>query len=249
MEGISLTPFLQGKLKVFQPEKGYRFGIDSLLLAGFLRLKPGERVFEACAGCGVVSLIALYRFPKNKVFALEFDNLLTRCLFLNAKENSFEKRLFPLRGDVLKPPFKENFFDVVFLNPPYFKKGTGRESPYHLENLARREEASFLFKLIRALKKVLKNRGRLYIVFTAYRLAELLFLLKGEGLEPKVLRLVHSYPGAEAKLVLIEAIKGGGEEVRILPPLYVYEKPSGDYSPEVKSWLKGEFRPPPRISP
>ncbi len=237
---ISLTPFLNGKLKIFQPEKGYRFGIDSLLLAYFLRLKPGERVLEACAGCGVISLIALWRFPKSRIFALEFDKLLVRCLFLNAKENSFENRLFPLMGDVLKPPFRENFFDVVFLNPPYFKKGTGRESPYHFENLARREEAGFLPELINALKRVLKNRGRLYLVFTAYRLAELIFLLKNEKIEPKFLRLVHSYPGAEAKLVLIEGIKGGGEEVRILPPLYVYEKPSGDYSPEVKAWLKGD---------
>ncbi len=239
MEGISPTPFLKGKLKIFQPEKGYRFGIDALLLAYFLRLKPGEKVLEACAGCGVVSLITLHRFPKSKVFTLEFDELLTKCLLLNAKENSFEERLFPLKGDVLNPPFKDNFFDVIFLNPPYFKKGTGRESPYYFENLARREDASFLSKLIKALKKVLKNRGRLYLIFTAYRLAELIFLLKREKVEPKALRLVHSYPGAEAKLVLVEGVKRGGEETRVLPPLYIYQAPSGDYSPEVKAWLEG----------
>jgi tRNA1Val (adenine37-N6)-methyltransferase len=39
---IKETPFLQGKLLVFQPDKGYRFGIDSVLLANFVELRKGR---------------------------------------------------------------------------------------------------------------------------------------------------------------------------------------------------------------
>jgi len=238
-DAIELTYFLKGKLKVFQPKKGYRFSIDALLLGYFLKLKPKEKILEVCAGSGIISLIALYRFPKCKIFSLEIEDLLTKIIFLNAEEN-FKGKLLPIRGDILKPPFKENFWDVIFCNPPYFKIGSGRENIDTMENLARRKNPDFFTDFIKIIKRLLKNRGRLYLIFSAYRFSELIFLLKKEGLEPKRLRLVHSYPEGPAKFTLVEAIKQGGEETIILPPLYIYTKPSGEYTEELKSWLNGE---------
>ncbi len=70
-DSLEETPFLRGRLTIFQPKKGFRFGIDSVILANFLSLKPGERIAELCAGCGVISFLALLKFPKIKIYLLE----------------------------------------------------------------------------------------------------------------------------------------------------------------------------------
>ncbi len=230
-----MTPF--GKLKIFQPKKGFRFGIDSVLLAYFLNLKPSQKILEIGAGSGIVSFIALTRFSGCKIWALEKENIFLECLKRNIFINNFENQIFIVAGDLLEPPFKLETFDVVFSNPPYFKIDTGRESPYENRNLACHEKTFNLEIFIKKTYQILKNRGSLFLIFTAFRLAELIYFLKKYKLEPKILRLVHSYPGKEAKLVLIRAVKNGGEGIRIYPPLYIYQEPKNNYSEELKKFM------------
>ncbi|MGC8871573.1 MAG: tRNA1(Val) (adenine(37)-N6)-methyltransferase [Caldimicrobium sp.] len=237
MEDLEETPFLKGKLTVFQPKKSFRFGIDSVLLANFVTLKPKEKIAEFCAGSGVISFITLLRFPKVKVYLLELEELYLEALKKGIEKNSFKERAFPVRGDVLNPPFKPGYFDVIFSNPPYFKKESGRISPFERNNLARRETKFDLKIFLKKVSSLLKIGGRFYLIFTAFRLAELIYALKEAHLEPKVLRLIYSYPGDEARLVLIKAIKGAREEIRILPPLFIYLGKSKEYSEEVKKYL------------
>ncbi|MCS7200007.1 MAG: methyltransferase [Caldimicrobium sp.] len=232
------TLFLRGRLRVYQYERGFRFGIDSVLLANFIELRFRDRALEIGAGCGLISFIAKVRFPYAKIYLLEKDPLYTKALKRGILANEFYQELFPIQGEALKLPFKGNYFDVVYLNPPYFKTASGRKSPYKLKELAKREEVFCLESALQEASHVLKNGGRFYIIFTAHRLAELIQLLLKAKLEPKVLRMVHSYPGGEAKRILIKAIKGAKSEIRILPPLYIYQKKGGNYSPEVKNFLE-----------
>ncbi len=237
-DGILLTEFFRGKLKVYQPQRGYRFGIDSVLLGFFVNLKYGEKVLELCSGSGIVSLILLKRFPKARIFATEIDEVMMECLKRNVVENHFEKRLFPLKTEFEEVPFKKGVFDVIFANPPYFKPGCGRRSPDYREDIARRGKKFELNNFLRLCAELLKNRGSLYLVFTAFRLAELFFLLKKYHLEPKVLRLVYSYPGDQARMMLVKAVKSAGEEIRILPPLFIYKGKKQDYTEEVLNMLQ-----------
>jgi len=231
------TPFLEGSIIVYQPKKGFRFGIDSILLAHFLNLKPQDLVLEVGAGSGIISLIALKRFPKAKIFALELESIFIECLKRNILENKLQEKLFIIKGDIKTSLFKSGIFDVIFSNPPYFKSRSGRKSPYEIENIARRDIEFELDEFLKKVSSLLKNKGKFYLVFTALRLAELIYLLKKNKLEPKLLRLVYSYPGSEAKLVLLLAIKNAKEEIRILSPLYIYNSPKGNYTEEVKNML------------
>lgn len=237
-EELIATPFLEGSIIVYQPKIGFKFGIDSILLAHFLNLKPKELILEVGAGSGIISLIALKRFPKTQIFALEIDPIFIKCLKKTIIKNEVHKKLLVIKGTINSFPFKRGIFDVIFSNPPYFKTSSGRKSPYEAENIARRDIEFSLDEFLKSVNELLKNRGRLYLIFTALRLAELIYLLKKHKLEPKLLRLVHSYPGSEAKLVLISAVKNAKEEIRVLPPLYIYCRPKGEYTEEVKNFLK-----------
>jgi len=238
---IAPTPFLNGALTIYQPEEGYRFSIDAVLLSYFLELKPSAKILEVGTGSGVISFLALNRFSKVKIFALEREEIFIKCLQKSIEANHFQNRLAVIKGDIMSPPFKAGFWDVIFTNPPYFKSGAGRKSPYELENIARREINFNLEIFLQKVAALLKNGGKFYMIFTALRLAELLYLLKTYKLEPKKLRLVFSYPGAEAKLALISATKNAGEEIRILPPLYIYQHKKGPYTEEVEKMLKGLY--------
>ncbi len=238
---ITPTYFLNKSIVVYQPEKGFRFSIDSVLLAYFLKVKPEEKILEIGAGSGIVSFITLKRFPKTRIYALEIEQLFIRCLLKSIKENRMEDRLLVIRGDINRYPFRAECFDVIFANPPYFKLNAGRKSPYPVENLARKEMNFELEEFIKMVSRVLKNRGRFYLIFTAFRMAELMFLLKKYRLEPKLLRMVHSYPEDQARLILLCSVKNAREELRTLPPLCIYQYKKGPYSQEVENFLKGTY--------
>ncbi len=236
---IKETPFLQGKLTVFQLNEGYRFGIDSVLLANFVELRKGEMALEVGACQGIVSFILALRYPYAKVFALEKETLYVECLRRGIEANALQDRIFPILGDFKQTCFKPNSLDVILANPPYFEMGRGRRSPNALKESARRDDALSLKELLKGAKALLKTKGRLYLIFTAFRSAELINLLYQHSLTPKTMRFVHSYPGDRARLILICAQKSAGEEVVVLPPLFIYKERKGDYTEEVKAWLKG----------
>lgn len=238
MERLEETLFLGGTLRVFQPKRGFRFSIDSVLLAHFVELKKEEKALEIGAGTGVIGFILLKRYPNNKLFFLEIEPLYIEALSRGVKANLLEERAYILKGNALFPPFKREVFDVILANPPYFKKESGRKSREAIENLARREEVFKLESFLKACANLLKNKGRLYLIFTAFRLGELIYTLKTFQLEPKRLRLIHPYPGEEANLLLLKAMKGAKEGIRILPPLYIYQGKGKDYTTEVKNYLQ-----------
>lgn len=74
------------------------------------------------------------------------------------------------------------------------------------------------------MKKLLKNKGKLFLVHRTFRLSEILCQLSKDGLEPKRIRFVHPYIDKEPNIFLLEAVKGGKSRMTVEPPLIVYEK-------------------------
>jgi len=101
--------------------------------------------------------------------------------------------------------------------------------------MARHELRADLKAVVAACCFAVRNRGRVAVVYPASRGISLLHEMRRHGLEPKRLQVVYSYPGSEAKLLLVEAVKGGGEELVIAAPFYVYQEKDGSYSPEMEA--------------
>jgi len=238
----TVDTILGGALTIVQPANGYRFAIDSILLARFAGVRPRDRLLELGAGCGVISVaIAASRHPRQ-IVALEIQPELVDLIGRNATLNDCH-RLTALRSDLRRrtiPGLAPGSFDAVVANPPYRAIASGRVSPNPARRAARDERNANLDAFVRAASRYCKEGGRTSFVFTAARTAELIATLRRHQLEPKRLRFVHPQRGRPATTVLIEARKRGGVETLIEPPLILYDAPS-IYSPEARRLL---FDPP-----
>jgi len=233
----SKTPdtFLNGRIKVKQDRSGYRFSIDSILLACYAKLRPGDKVLDLGTGCGIVSLILAYRESNLKIFGIEVQKELADIASFNVEENHMGdiinilcKDMKELKNDMISGPV-----DLVVSNPPYWKAESGRINPDMQRAVARHEIKVSLVDITATVRRVLRTAGRFVTIYSAERITDLLTHLRSAGIEPKFLRMIHSDIKTEAKLVLVEGIKGGRHGVKIGPPLIIYDE-KGDYTKEVE---------------
>lgn len=232
----TLEPFGRGRrLWVFQKKSGYRFSLDAIILAGLTELRAGDRVADLGAGCGIVSLMLACRFPSCSFLGVESQeslaSLAERNVILNGLNGRIEIRADGMQN--LPRQLSPQSFAVVVSNPPYRPLGSGRLNPLEEKAIARHELHGSLKLVVKTADYLLPPGGRLALIYPSWRLAHLCCLLRSCHLEPKIMRLIHSRPGEEAKLVWMEARKNGGEELKVLPPLLVYQD-QGEYCAEMQ---------------
>lgn len=231
-----------GKLSCAQSQDGYRFSIDAILLAHFITPRRCDRILDLGAGCGVISLILAFRHPEISITCLELQNSLVELINHNVDANKLRERIQILPGDLCRVEklVAVGEYDFVVCNPPYYRADTGRHNVSMEQAVARHELKARLEDVVRAASYALRTKGRLAMIYPASRFASLIVALKQNLLEPKRMRTIHSYPGADATLCLVEAVKCGGDELIIQQPLYIYDHPGGGYSPEVAGWYHSE---------
>ena len=227
-----------GRIRCLQHRTGYRFSIDAVLLGNFIQPRPGDRILDLGCGCGIVSLILAYRWPSVSITGLEIQPGLAALANKNVVLNNWQERIEIVQGDLreIGKYIDPGSFDWVVSNPPYRKSGTGRVNPGGEQALARHEQAADLASVIKAANWAVRKRGRGGFIYPASRGAAVISELKNAGLEPKKMLPIFSYPGSAANLLIIEAVKQGGEELMILPPFYVYQERDGEYSPEMDGY-------------
>ena len=225
-------------IKLFQATDGYRFSIDAVLLENFISAKRLEKGIELGTGSGIISILLARRLQGANITAVEIQKNLAERAARNISLNNLEGRIEILERDIkdLKKIYPSNKFDFVFTNPPFRKTKTGRLSIYEERAVARHEIEITLPDLIKTASYLLKHSGKFFLIYHPFRLAELISLLQKAKLEPKRMKFVHSRTGEEAKMVLIEAVKGSGTWLKIAPPLYIYEKDT-EYTSELKKIL------------
>lgn len=232
---FSEEPMFCGALRCLQPRQGYRFSVDAVLLAHFLTPQPEARILDLGAGCGVVSLILSHRWPTANLVALELQPRLAEVVRRNVAINSLASRVTVLEGDCrwIADLLAPNSFDWVATNPPYYPTASGRHHPGTERAKARHEILGGVGEMAPAAAFALKSGGRAAFVYPAARTEILLSALRDNGLAPKRLQRVHPYPEAEAGLVLVEAVKDGGEGLEVLPEFCICQGKGGMYTVEM----------------
>ncbi len=234
-----------------QPETGWRFSLDALLLGAFARPRHGSRVLDLGCGCGPAGFAMLLRDPRTRatVTGLDVDPDMVRAARENAARlglsHCFAAHVLDVRqtralarslaretvGTTGEPPDPETVFrpapesvEHVLCNPPYRPVGSGRSCPGEGRNRARFESTGTLADFLDAAAFFLTNKGTAWFVHLASRLAALLAGLAASGLEPKRLLPVYSRLGGPARLILVEAIKNSGPGLVLEPPLPLYRE-------------------------
>lgn len=232
----SRDTLFDGDLYCLQHRDGYRFSIDPVLLAHFVRLGKDEILLDLGAGCGVLGLILLYRAASRirSLTAFELQTGLAELSRENMRLNRYEEKMKVVEGDLrnifnfLEP----ESYSTVVCNPPFYKAGSGRSSTNSEALVARHQVACSLEEILSAAAAVLQNRGKLFMIYPAEGLGVLLGQLPQHRMTIKRLQMVYSYsePVSNARLVLLEAMKNGGDGLKVLPPFYIYDQKDGDYS-------------------
>jgi tRNA1Val (adenine37-N6)-methyltransferase len=221
--GCEITTLHGYGLKLYQPVKGYRFSVDSLLLAEFAHPGKRDRVADMGTGCGVVGMILARRFPMLSVCGIEVQDSLAQLAKTNSRLNGLEERVTILSLDIndVYSRFTAGSFDFVVSNPPYRTPDSGRLCALSQEALARHEILVTLNDLLDASSFLLRTGGRFAVIYPAERLAALVASMKQRNLEPKKMQPVYPSMGRNARLCLVEGRKCGGEELVVLPPVFI----------------------------
>ncbi|MCR5451108.1 MAG: tRNA1(Val) (adenine(37)-N6)-methyltransferase [Lachnospiraceae bacterium] len=219
---------------ILQDPKRFCFGMDAVLLSGFVSVKPGETVIDLGTGTGILPILLEAKTKGEHFTGLEIQSesadMAQRSVSLNGRND----RISIVCGDIREASgiFGKASFNVVVSNPPYMIADHGIANPSDAKAIARHEICCKLEDLIRETKALLRPDGRCYFVHRPFRLVELLSDMHIAGIEPKRLRMVHPYKDKEPSMVLVEGKKGGRPRLSVEPPLIIYEK-DGVYTKEV----------------
>ena len=210
-------------LKIIQARDSYRFSVDSILLVNFIRVKNYEQIIDLGTGSGIIPLLLFGKRKGLSIYGVEIQEDLADMAKRSVELNQLQDHITIVREDFrnIKKIFKSNQFDVVVSNPPYISIGQGKINPLNSKAIARHEIKCDLEDLISASNYLLKNKGRIYLIYRSTKLIKLMTALKKYGIEPKVIKFIHPQLKEKANLVLLEGIKEGKGELKVENPLFL----------------------------
>lgn len=233
-EDETLDDLEYNNLKIIQNKFGYKFSTDSVLLANFGRAKQNDVYVDLCSGSSVVAILFLCKNKIKRAYAVEIQERLAEMAERSIKFNNLQDRISVLNEnleDVHKILGCEKV-DVITINPPYNEVGETSENDEIA--VATHEIKTNLSKIAEASARLLKFGGKLFMVHRSDRLASIMFELKKNKLEPKVLRIVYPKKNKAPNLVLIEAKKGAKAGLIIQEPL-ILNNDDGSETDELKA--------------
>lgn len=224
LSGERLDDLLTHELRIIQSDDVFSFSLDAVLLARFCTVPTRGSVVDLCTGNGVIPLLLSTRTGAD-IVGVEIQDRLADMAIRTVALNRLEQRVRIVHGDLKKAHETLGYgkFDLVTVNPPYLPMATGEHKMNPFIAAARHELLCTLDDVLAACSRLVRTGGKVALVHRPARLAEIICGLRQYRLEPKRIRFVHPRAGQEANMVLIEAIRDGKPEVRLLPPLIVYE--------------------------
>ena len=221
-------------LRLIEKKDSLTFGTDAYLLAAYLKTRESKTYAELGCGSGVISLLALSRKKCRHVYGIEVQKEIAEVASRNAELNSLADKFTVVSDDLrnVKASDLGGEVDVVFSNPPYMKADGGKQNINEQKNISRHEIFGQIDDFCACARRLLKHGGDFYVVYRPDRLADLIFALKNNGLEPKKLTFIHKDTDTPPSLLIISAKKGGKSGLTIDAPVYIYKRGTNEYTEE-----------------
>lgn len=223
-------------LRLIQKKDAFRFGMDSVLLSDFADIRPTDTAADLGTGNGALIFLLYGRGKGNRYYAIDIQQEAASLAARNAELNSISDKVSVICADVKDAPqyIEPCSVDAAVCNPPYGQPAASLPSPFETKAVARSQGEETLDNLLKGAFRILKGKGKLYMVYPAPQMLFLMMRLQEHHLEPKRFRLVYPYASKPANLVLIEAVKDARPTLHPMPPLIIYET-DGSLTNELKS--------------
>ena len=227
--------------RIIQDPSFFCFGSDAVLLSGFAKLNPRDRVLDLGTGTGVIPILLAARHEGPVFTGLEINPRSADMARRSVALNGLEERIGIVEGDIKAADtlFPGGSFDVIVTNPPYMAGDGGLKNPSEAKAAARHEVLCTIDDVLRVSAALLKSGGSFYMVHRPHRLAEITEKMRRARIEPKILRLVHPHAGDPAKMFLIKGTKDGGQWLQVERPLIIFDE-NGERTEEVRELYGSE---------
>ncbi len=222
-------------LKIIQNEKGFCFGMDSVLLSDFAKnMKNNSTVLDLGTGTGIIPILLCGKTNLKKVVGIEIQQDVANMAKRSSQLNNLQDRFEVVNTNIidLKNIYEKQSFDVIVTNPPYKKENTGITNENEAKLISRHEITANLEDFISISKDLLKDKGEFYMVHRPERLVDILSLMRKYKIEAKILKFVSPNRNKEPNLILIKGIKNANSFLRVEKNLYVYNE-DGKYTNEI----------------
>ena len=207
--------------KIVQNSDYFKFSLDSMLLANFVGINMADsKLLDFCTGNCPVPII-LSNSIKN-IVAFEVQKEIYELGDESLKLNNINN--VRLINDDIKNIgnyYNDGYFDIITCNPPYFKViDSSRINDNSVKAIARHEILIKLEDIISLAYKYLRDKGKLYMVYRPDRLMEILKLFDKYKFGVKKLQCCYNNSDSLSSMILIEAMKNGQDDLKILAPLF-----------------------------
>ncbi len=228
----------KGNIKIYQDSDIFCYGVDAVILADFAAGRKNlNRILDLGTGNGVIPLILSHKTSAPYIVGIEVQEKSYGLAVKNAEFNELSHRVQFVLGNVNDAnsgmqALRDESFDAVTCNPPYFTNGASVVSKNPEVAIARQEVLARLEDFLLYGKRKLRDKGEFFLIHRPERLVDILSLGRQFGLEAREIRLVANKAADKPKMVLVRMIKGGGRNLTILEPLIIH-KDDGSYTDEI----------------
>jgi tRNA1(Val) A37 N6-methylase TrmN6 len=234
--------FLGDRLSICQPVRGYRAGIDAVLLAACAR--DGESpLLDLGAGVGTVGLCAAVRCRELRIVLLERQGELADLARMNVTANHLEGRVSVVEaeiGEALPPDtihlLQAGTFAHVVANPPFHDVAAGTSSHWPLKAVSHAMTTDALELWSRFMARMTMPGGRATMIHKAEALPGILATFENRFGGITILP-IHPRDGAPAIRVIVDGIKGSRAPIVIKPGLILHGAGNA-FRPDVDAVLR-----------
>ncbi|GHT93474.1 methyltransferase [Alphaproteobacteria bacterium] len=224
---------LKGRVSLLQPKYGYRVAVDPFVLSSFVNVRDGQSVLDVGCGVGAISLILKLKNPFAQITAIDVDRDICDICMRNSEENSLDIDIINVGIENFHKNHRNNLFDHVVTNPPFFNKKSTRVSDLKL--LANFETIE-LSDWVSCCLKNLKNGGMFYIIHHASRISDILLSLAKKAGATEIIPIFPK-DGQDAIRVIVKCKKGSMESTRITSGLILHDR-DGNFSETTREILE-----------